>query len=67
VAWRDKRDRILQRLGWTVFHFSGSEFYHKKEGCVLEVYDFALRRLRSRRDMAVLIGVGTMRQAGVAK
>lgn len=41
VAHRDRRDRLLQQAGWTVFHYSWTEFTKTPEHCIQEVYDFA--------------------------
>lgn len=41
VATRDRRDRLLQQAGWTVFHYSWSEFTKEPERCVSEVFDLA--------------------------
>src|SRR5262245_28294132 len=40
AALRNQRDRVLQRNGWTVFHFSGAEVYKDIERCVDEVVAF---------------------------
>lgn len=40
VALRDRRDRLLQRAGWKVFHFSYSEFTREPETCVEEVWEY---------------------------
>lgn len=37
VTWRNQRDRDLQRAGWKIYHFSGSELVKDGERCVREV------------------------------
>lgn len=46
VALRDRRDRALQKAGWKIFHYSGSEFYRNPVRCVSEVYEYADDTLR---------------------
>ena len=41
VARRDARDRLLQQAGWTVFHYSWSEFTTDPEPCISEVFCYA--------------------------
>lgn len=41
VTYRNQRDRDLQRSGWKVFHYSGSELVSKPLACVDEVFDYA--------------------------
>lgn len=56
VTYRNQRDRDLQRVGWRIFHFSGSEFVRHPQRCVEEVYraadsaymDFAGAVIRSK-------------------
>lgn len=44
VTYRNQRDRDLQRDGWQIFHFSGSEFVRHPQRCVEEVRKEALSR-----------------------
>jgi hypothetical protein len=58
VTYRNQRDRALQQAGWTILHFSGSEFVRRPLRCVEEAarqagalyFDFAraLERARER-------------------
>jgi hypothetical protein len=59
VNHRNRRDRILQRSGWQVFHFSGSELHGKPQECAEEVmwagwqalmnFNNTLRNLKTKR------------------
>lgn len=48
VTRRNYRDRRLQEHGWTVLHFSGSEF-HRDPEAVIDAIQRAARTLRDRR------------------
>jgi hypothetical protein len=39
VAYRNHRDRLLQRDGWAVLHFSWSEVTKNPEGCMAQFFD----------------------------
>lgn len=41
VAYRNRRDRDLQAVGWRLFHFSGAEIHRQAHECVREVYTAA--------------------------
>lgn len=41
VAYRDRRDRLLQFAGWQVFHFSFKEFTANPKQCVSDVMAYA--------------------------
>lgn len=43
VALRNKRDRDLTAAGWTILHFSGSEFVRHPERAIEEVTQTALK------------------------
>lgn len=47
VAHRNKRDRHLTALGWTVLHFSGSEF-HADPMAVIDTIQAAARAVRKK-------------------
>ena len=46
VTKRNKRDRDLQRAGWTLFHYSFSEFSADPYACAVEPLFFAISSLR---------------------
>ncbi len=46
VTYRNQRDRVLQRAGWHIFHFSFSEFTADPERGVWEVLDFIQAQMR---------------------
>lgn len=50
VVSRNRRDRDLQRAGWTVFHFSGSELHNDPLRCALEVFDAGRSALNVMRN-----------------
>lgn len=49
AAYRNRRDRDLQALGFPVFHYTYTEFVDDTIGCVAEVYGRALLESMSTR------------------
>lgn len=56
VTARNQRDRVLQQLGWKVFHFSFAEFTREPEISIWEVVEYArTQHLALVRDVVRLI------------
>ncbi len=50
VAYRNRRDRVLQRHGWTVLHISGSELVRTNVEALKEVWLCATEQMRRIRE-----------------
>lgn len=64
VTYRNKRDRALQRAGWKVFHYSGSELWKEAQAAATEVFEYSgeqlhefRRRLRKAKHHSELRGL----------
>lgn len=59
VAYRNRRDRLLQQDGWTILHFSGSELHNEPLPCIASVRTAAKAQMeRIRKAVFLAVGLG---------